>query len=76
MEQDQSGNKRCIGKWSAECEALRDNLKATAAAKNAEQEQSIEVLKKKSANLKIKTAKKGRSYRKNGENESPFDVRA
>ena len=35
--------KAVLGKWSAQCEALRDNLKA-AAAKNAAQEQSIEAL--------------------------------
>ena len=45
-----------LGKWSAECEALRDNLKA---ARSAEQEQSIEVLKQELADLKVKVAKKG-----------------
>ena len=47
-----------MGKWSARCEALRDNLNA-AAARNAEQEQSIEVLKQDLADLKDKVAKKG-----------------
>ena len=36
--------REALGKLSAECEALRDNLKA-AAARNAEQEQSIESLR-------------------------------
>ena len=44
-----------MDKWSAECEALRANLKA-AAASNAEQEQSIEV-------LKVKAAKKGEFFK-------------
>ena len=35
--------KEVLGEWSAKCEALRDNLKA-AAAGNAVQAQSIEVL--------------------------------
>ena len=47
-----------MGKWSAECEALRDSLKA-AAAGNGEREQSIEVLKQELADLKVKVAKKG-----------------
>ena len=46
-----------MGKWSAECEAFRDKLKA-AAARNAEQEQSIEILKQELADLKVKVAKK------------------
>ena len=47
--------KKDLYKWSA---ALRDNLKA-ALARNAEQEQSIEILKQELANLKAKVAKKG-----------------
>ena len=47
-----------MGKWSAECEALRDNLQA-AAVRNAEQEQSIKLLKHEMADLKVKAAKKG-----------------
>ena len=50
--------KEVLGKWGAECEALRDNLKV-AAARNAEKEQSIEVLKQEFADLKFKAAKKG-----------------
>ena len=46
-----------LGKWSAGCEALQDKLKA-AAARNAEQKQSTEVLKQQLANLKVKAAKK------------------
>ena len=46
-----------------ECEALRDNLKA-AAARNAEQEQFIGVLKQDMADLKIKAAKKGEASKK------------
>ena len=63
--------KEVLGKLSAECEALRDNLKAAAAARNAEQQQFIEVLKQELADLKVKVAKKGekRSHRKYGENE-------
>ena len=57
MQHDQRGNKRSLGKWSAECEALQDNLKA-AAARNTEQEQSIEALKQELADLKVKVAKK------------------
>ena len=49
--------KEKLGKWGAECEASRDNLK-TAADRNAEQEQFIEVLKQELADLKIKAAKK------------------
>ena len=45
-------------KWNAKCEALQDNLKTTA-ARNAEQEQPIEVLKQEFADLKVKAAKKG-----------------
>ena len=47
-----------FGKWSAECKALRDNLKA-AAARNDKQEQSIEVFNQELADLKVKAAKKG-----------------
>ena len=49
--------REALEKLSAECEALRDNLKA-AAARNAEQEQSIDLLKKELANLKVNTDKK------------------
>ena len=49
--------KEVLDKLSAHCEALRDNLKATA-ARNAEQDQSIEVLKQELAELKVKAAKK------------------
>ena len=47
--------KEVLGKWSAECEALRDNLKA-ASTRTAEQELSIEVLKQELADLKVKFA--------------------
>ena len=47
-----------LGKWSTKCVALQDNLKA-AAARNAEQEQSIEVFNQELADLKVKVAKKG-----------------
>ena len=50
--------KEVLGKWSAQCKALRDKLKS-AAARNAEQGQSIEVLKQELADLKAKVAKKG-----------------
>ena len=46
-----------MGKLSAECGALRDNLKA-AAARNAEQEQSIDLLKQELADRKVNTDKK------------------
>ena len=49
--------------WSAECEALRDNLKA-AAARNGEQEQCTEVLKLELADLKVKVAKKSEAIKK------------
>ena len=52
-----------FGKWSAGCAGLRDNLKA-AAARNAEQEQSIEVLKHELADLKVKPAMKGETIKK------------
>ena len=55
--------KDVLGKWIAECEALRNNLKA-AAAKNADQEQSIEVLKQELAVLKVNAAKKGEAIEK------------
>ena len=56
--QTKKTTKEVLGKWSADCEALPDNLKAIA-ARNAEQEQSIEVLKQELADLKAKVAKKG-----------------
>ena len=49
--------REALRKLSAECEALRDNLKA-AAARIAEQEQSIDLLKQELANLKVNTDKK------------------
>ena len=49
--------KELFGIRSAECEALRDNLRAAAAC-NAEQEQSIEALKQELADLNINAAKK------------------
>ena len=52
-----------LGKLSSECKALRDNLKA-AAAGNAEQEQSIDLLKRELADLKVNTDKKGESMEK------------
>ena len=52
--------KEVLGKCSAVCEALRDNLKA-AAARKAKQEQSIEVLKQELADLNVRAAKKGQS---------------
>ena len=55
--------KEVLGKWSDELEALRDNLKA-AAARTAEQEQSIEVLKQDLAGFKVKAAKKGETFEK------------
>ena len=63
-----------MAKLGAECEALRDNLKA-AAARNAEQEQSIDILKQELANLKVNTDKKERSHGENGEREWPIEVR-
>ena len=60
MQRDQSATKEVLGKWSAECEALRGNLKA-AAARNAEQKQSNEVLKQELADLEVKVAKKGKT---------------
>ena len=59
--------REALGKLSAKCEALRDNLKA-AAARNAEQEQSIDLLKQELADLKVNTdnkrAKPWRKWRK------------
>ena len=66
MQQDQSGNKRSIGQME-QCEALRNKLRA-AAARNAEREQSIEVLKQELADSKVKAAKKVQNQLKNGEN--------
>ena len=63
LRQSQRVNKRSIGKLSAECEALRDNLKA-AAARYAEQEQSIDLLKQKFADLKVNTNKKSEAMEK------------
>ena len=52
-----------LGKLSAKCEALRDNLKA-ATAKNAEQGQSINLLKQELADLKVKTDKMSETMKK------------
>ena len=60
--------REALGKLSNECEALRDNLKA-AAARNAEQEKSIDLLKQELAGLKVNTDKKERSHGENGERE-------
>ena len=49
--------REALGKLSAKCEALRDNLKA-AAARKAEQEQSIDLLKQELADLKVNADKK------------------
>ena len=49
--------REALGKLSAKCEAQRDNLKA-AAARNAEQEQSIDLLKQELADLEVNTDKK------------------
>ena len=49
-----------MGKWRAECEAFQDNLK-TAAARNAEQEQSTEILKQQLTDLEVKAANKGKA---------------
>ena len=55
--------REALGKLSAACEALRDNLKA-AAARNAEQEQSIDLLKQELADLKVNTDKKNEAMEK------------
>ena len=55
--------KEALGKLSAECEALRDNLKA-AAARNAKQEHSIDLLKQKLADPKVNTEKRAKPWRK------------
>ena len=55
--------KEVLGKWRAKFEALQDNLKA-AEARNAEQEQLIEVLKQELADLNVKAAKKGEATNK------------
>ena len=55
--------REAFGKLSADCEALRYNLKA-AAAKNAEQEQSIDLLKQELADLKVDTDKKSKAMEK------------
>ena len=55
--------REALGKLSAACEALRDNLKA-AAARNAEQEQSIDLLKQELADLKVNTDKKSEAMEK------------
>ena len=55
--------REALGKLSAECGALRDNLKA-AAARNAEQEQSIDLLKQELTDLKVNTDKKSEALEK------------
>ena len=55
--------REALGKLSAECEALRYNLKA-AAARNAEQEQSIDLLKQELADLKVNADKKSEAMEK------------
>ena len=55
--------REALGKLSAEGEALRDNLKAVA-ARNAEQEQSIDLLKQELADLKVNTDKKSEAMEK------------
>ena len=55
--------REALGKLSAKCEALRDNLKA-AAARNAEQEQSIDLLKQELSDLKGNTDKKSEATEK------------
>ena len=54
------GNKKVLGEWSAEFEALRDNLK-TAADRTDENDQSIGDLKQELADLKVIAAKKGKA---------------
>ena len=75
IDKAKEATKEVLGNWSAECEELSDSLKA-AAAKNAQQDQSIEVLKQELANLKVNEAKKGEAIEKNGGNEWPIVVRA
>ena len=55
--------REALGKLSAKCEALRDNLKA-ATAKNAEQGQSIDLFKQELADLKVKTDKMSETMKK------------
>ena len=55
--------REALEKLNGECEALRDNLKA-AAARNAEQEQSIDLLQQELADLKVNTDKKSESMEK------------
>ena len=55
--------REALGKLSAQCEALRDNLKA-AAARNAEQEQSIDLLKQELADPKVNTDRKSAAMEK------------
>ena len=55
--------REALGKLSVECEGLRDNLKA-AAARNAKQEQSIDLLKQELADLKVNTNKRREAMEK------------
>ena len=57
--------REALRKLSAECEALRDNLKA-AAFRNAEQEQSFDLLKQELADIKVNTEKKSEAMEKMG----------
>ena len=59
----EEATREALAKLSAECEALRDNLKA-AAARNADQEQSIDLLKQELANLKVNNDKKSEAREK------------
>ena len=59
----EEATREALGKLSVECEALRDNLKG-AAARNAEPEQSIDLLKQEFADLKVNTDKKSEAMEK------------
>ena len=59
----EEATREALGKLSAEYEALRDNLKA-AAARIAEQEMSIYLLKQELADLKVNTDKKSEALEK------------
>ena len=66
----QQKKKEIVGKWSAQCEALRNNLKA--AARNADQEQNIEVLKQELADLKVEAAKKDETIKQMDKTNDQF----
>ena len=59
---NKEARKEDFGEWSPDCEALQDNLEA-APARNAEHEQSIDVLKQELADLKVQIAKKGEAIK-------------